>query len=79
MRRQISEVTECEVKRIGSLSFNLKFGTCGNSGDREIYLCFDFDEAKQCRYAVDPLGNFTEVEPTRFNHSESRIAASPSE
>ena len=56
--------------------------------------CIDFDECKkhngfchenvhcmnmkQCRSAVDPLGNFTEIAPSIYNHAKIRTAASPS-
>ena len=40
-KRQISEVTECEVKRIGSLDFDHSEGACSDN-DHEIFLCFHY-------------------------------------
>ena len=84
-RRQISEVKNCELKRIGSLDFDHFFGTCSSVGDREIWLCFDAtdkrpweDYFKECRVAVDPLGNFTKVANSAFPHRYARTAASAS-
>ena len=81
--QQISEVTQCELRRIGTLDFRLWGGTCSNVDNREIYLCFSkdynsIDGTKQCRSAVDPLGYFTEIALSKYNHLDCRTAASPS-
>ena len=84
-KRQISEVSECKLKRIGTLDFDHYYGACSNVADREIYLCFDAKDYKpvskhynQCRLAVDPLGNFTKVANSTFPHRHARTAASTS-
>ena len=56
--RQISEVTQCELKRIGTLDFDHQFWDCTNVGDKEIYLCFGINCFDQCRSADDPLGSY---------------------
>ena len=79
--RQISEVTQGELKRIGTLDFDHNLGACSNVDDREIYLCFDlskYDNMKQCRSAYDPLGKFTKITKSTFEHRWTRTAASPS-
>ena len=77
-KRQISEVTLCELRKIGTLDFDHDRGACSNVDDRQIYLCFDFNHIRQCRSAVDPLGNFTEIAPSTHNHASISTAASPS-
>ena len=77
-KRQISEVAQCELRRIGTLDFIHYYGACNNFGDREIYLCFGVWATKQCRSAVDPLGNFIEIAPSTYKHLYARTAASPS-
>ena len=77
-KRRISEVTQCELKRIGKLDFSHEFGACSNVNDREIYLCFDLNDDKQCRSGVGPLEKFTEIAPSTYRHQGSRTAASPS-
>ena len=51
--RQISEVTQCELRRIGTLDFH-------------------YENKKQCRSAVDPLGSFTEIAPSTYYHFNPR-------
>ena len=78
-RRQISILNDCQLERIGSLSFDHYYGGCGNVDDEEIYLCFNIDSAdnKKCRYGVDPLGEFIEIEESFYPHLETgRIGAS---
>ena len=79
--RQISEVTECGLKRIGTLHFDHVSGTCSNVDDREIYLCFDSRHLRQCRSGVDPNGDFINftAPPSTFNHYRSRTSASSSQ
>ena len=76
--QQISEVTECELRRIGTLGFDHNDGACSNVDDREIYLCFHRYDTSQCRSAVDPLGMFTKIAPSTYYHKFARTAASPS-
>ena len=77
-KRQISEVKQCELKRIGTLDFDHKYGSCSNVDDQEIYLCFGDNESKQCRSAIDPLESFTKIASSTFEHNRIRTAASSS-
>ena len=77
-KRQISEVTKCELTRIGNLDFDHHWGSCSSVNDQEIYLCFDWSNTYQCRSADDPLGRFTEIAPSIYPHRLSRTAASKS-
>ena len=77
--RQISEVTHCGVRSLGTLDFDHFSGACSNVDNREIYLCFDCHFCKkQCRSAVDPLKKFVKIGLSNFEHGFTRTAASPS-
>ena len=76
--RQISEVTQCGLKRIKSLEFDHRFGGCSNVDDKEIYLCFDDLDTKQCWSGDDPLGKFTKIVPSTYHHRWTSTAASTS-
>ena len=77
--RQISTITGCRVQRVGTLSFNHDQGDC-SVGGAKVFLCFDNSglqtEVKTCRYADDPLGEFTEVASSFYNHRSISIASS---
>ena len=77
-RKQISILNGCQLERIGSLAFDQYYGGCANVGDEAIYLCFNQEAAdnKKCRFGVDPLGEFREVEKSLYPHRETRIRAS---
>ena len=79
--RQISRLNGCSIERIGSLDFESSWGGCANVNDDRIYLCFsrDKDDYRTCRYAVDPVGEFTIAEQSLHPHQGIRIAASESE
>ena len=79
LTKQISEVTQCGVRRIGTLDFRHLLGSCSNVGDQEIYLCFDKGDIRQCRSGVDPVGKFTEIAPSTYDHYRSRTSASSSQ
>ena len=74
--RQISKLNDCTLERVGTLSFDHRYGTCAVVNDEEIYLCFDDYSPKTCRKANDPMGAFSEVNPTNYEHSVTRIGAS---
>ena len=49
-RRQVLQLVDCGLTSIGTLSFEHYYGAYGSSIDL-ILLCFDYTDAKQCRYA----------------------------
>ena len=80
--RQISKLSGCRLSLVGTLAFDHYLATCSNVGGQAIYLCFNAnnaDDYKKCRSATNPLGNFTEVTLSTFEHRFTRIASSPSE
>ena len=75
---QISEVTKCRLKRIGTLPFNHIGGACSNINDRFIYLCFSQGHKRMCRSAEGPLEPFTGIVPSKYDHQRITTVASPS-
>ena len=78
--RQIVEVANCGISKIGDLSFDLEDGAC-TVANNEIYLCFssnDLSATKTCRKLTDPLGSATAITDTTYVHSKADIAASSS-
>lgn len=80
-KRQISQLVGCELSRVGTLDFDHYRGGCTNVADDQLYLCFnavDSNDYKKCRVASNPMGNFTEVSKSAFEHAYTRIASSNS-
>ena len=73
---QISKLTNCSLRRIGSLDFHFNGGGCANFGNEKIVLCFDYYERKQCWTAETALGLFKRTTEAHFDHKLIRIAAS---
>ena len=80
-RRQISKLSGCELRIIGTLKFDHHLGACTSVNDEKIYLCFnwDFADNERCRYANDPLATFTKAASSEHAHSGASIAASECE
>lgn len=71
---QISQIRNCKLERVGSLSFDFDAGACTNVNDSEFFLCFPFQDAKTCRKSSNPLGPFTTISDSISTHSYTRIA-----
>jgi len=93
--REILEVTNCGLTRIGRLNVNFYLGGCAIGPNYSIYLCFSNDlrrntdqaisyynrlESMTCRVANGPLEKFERVtDLTKYGHANTKIAASSSE
>ena len=77
--RQVSRLDSCTLTNIGSLNFNFDEGACANFHDRRVYLCFDREEQKLCRFAESPEGTFAETSFSHEIHAYTKIASSQSE
>ena len=77
-RNQIAKIIGCELKNVGELPFEHRYGGCANMADNRVYLCFDFYSSKKCRVANSPLGQFEETTQSYESHRNTRIAASES-
>ena len=75
---QVSQVVDCKLKRIGSLTFSHVYGKCANLSDRTIYLCFGDKNTNQCRKSSGPLDQFELVNNSSFVHLNGAMASSES-
>ena len=74
--RQVLQVDNCGLTLIGSLSFDHDKGACGSSNG-VIVLCFDVSDTKQCRKSTSPLGEWSEMTSSTYEHRWISIALSP--
>ena len=81
VKRQISEVTDCGLTRVGTLEFDLDSGACTVDNQDRIYLCFNDKrgDLRSCRRGVEPTGDFDLLPFSMFEHRFIRIAASNGE
>ena len=82
-RRQISVVDGCTVSRVGTLPFNLQFGSCAKIGSNTYVACFDSSSprslAKSCYKTNDPLGEWETLPASQYQHRGIQIAATNNE
>ena len=74
-KQQISIVNGNRLKRKATLSFNFVDGGCTVLNEFTIVLCFDSKETKLCRQSNNPLGMFTKLPDSNFDHKFTRIAS----
>ena len=76
-KRQVLELDNCELTEIGTLTFDHYHGACG-SFNSVIVLCFDvLSDLKQCRQSSSPLGPWTLMATSTYEHKMTSIATSP--
>ena len=75
LERQVSMVNVYHLERKGSLNFKFKHGACTVLNQQTIVLCFDEDETDVCRQSNNPLGTFTKLPNSNFDHARIRIAS----
>ena len=68
-------MSDCGLKRLGNLDFDMKGGSCFASNDIMV-LCFDQIDSQQCRRGTNPTGQFTEIQKSKFDHTVIRMSAS---
>ena len=81
LKRQISKLVGCKLSRVGTLDFDHSYGGCASLADNQVFLCFDYirsEDYRKCRVASDPLGDFTVVSRSSFDHRYTRVASSDS-
>ena len=76
-KKQILQISNCDLISIGSFSFFLEHGACGST-DETIFLCFNSNEAdtKRCRQASSPTGPWTPMALSDYDHQYISIANS---
>ena len=74
--RQIAKVNGCSLETVGSLEFDFVGGGC-TYANNQILLCFHQDsDHKTCYSSMDPLGPFTTIQKSIYEHGYTRIASS---
>ena len=78
--RQVLKLDNCGLTNLKPLPFNYIRGACGSSNGA-IYLCFPdgYQNAKLGRRATSPLGPWSAMEPSTYDHRYTAIAASQGE
>ena len=75
-KQQISKLVGCDLRRIGSLSFDIgQYQSCA-TGNGKIFVCFGYSEQDLCYRSTDPLGQFTSIGRSSYGHYDTNIAAS---
>ena len=77
-KTQIAKVNGCRLERIGSLSFEFYSGGCSVANE-EIFICFSYNDKKQCYVGNDPLGSFSKISKSNFDHDGTHIASNNGE
>lgn len=81
-KRQIAEVKDCGLDRIGDLPFDFIWGACTVGPEDKIFLCFSstqtgyFNQTKLCHASNTPLGDFVKVPDSVLPHEFIKIASS---
>ncbi len=72
----VLQVVNCSLTSIGTIPFDHEWGACDSSNGL-IVLCFDYYDNRQCRQSSTPLGSWSEMTPSTFDHKLTQIATSP--
>ena len=80
LKRQISTVDGCGLKRIGSLNFDFERGACTTVQGTGTLLCFSNSkssktEGQECRVSSSPIGSFTKIKNSNYIHYQTKIAS----
>ena len=76
-RKQISEVSRCQLKRTGTLPHELYYGACTTTVEL-VYLCFDYENPHVC-FTTDDFATFYETQPSLYPHRRTAISSSSTE
>ena len=75
LTRQISKVSNCGLRRVGSLNIDFIEGTCATANSK-LVLCFPSSDKKLCYLTDQPFGSFTPIQNSNAEHVNVRIASS---
>ena len=77
-RKQILVVDQCELNKVGDLTFDMFQGACAQRNDAEVLICFESSEDsstwKNCHRSTGPLEAFQQLSPSSYTHRATRIA-----
>ena len=62
------------LERKGTLDFDFKRGACTVLNQKTIVLCFG-EDGDVCRQSNNPLGTFTKLPKSNYDHLFARIAS----
>ena len=75
-KRQIAKVIDKSLKKIGSLPFDFRFGSCSSTTDK-IILCFHWHGDKRtCYKTTNPLSQFEETTKSIHEHRGIKFTSS---
>ena len=74
-KRQVLQIEDCGLIRIGTTEFDHVRGACGSTNTM-IVLCFNSFDAKRCRQASSPTGRWTQMQLSTYHHRFTSIAIS---
>ena len=63
------------LERKGSLDFDFNQSGCTVLNQVTIVLCFYYSERDLCRQSNNPLGSFTKMPTSNYDHPRTRIAS----
>lgn len=79
VENQISVVSQCQLKRVGNLPFDMRWGACAQQNNENIFICFEhasYSETwKNCHRSSGPLEAFEQLPSTTYEHRSTHIAA----
>lgn len=75
-RKKVLQLDNCGLVSIGSLEFEFTRGACG-SLNGTIVLCFHYYDDNQCRQSTSPLGPWSMMTPSTYDHRAASMAMSP--
>ena len=73
--QQVSMMNGNQLERKGKLDFDFHDGGCTVLNQITIVLCFNYAEKKVCRQSNNPLGSFTKLPNSNYDHKRIRIAS----
>ena len=71
----MSLVNGNRLERKGTLDFSFDAGGCTVLNQSTIVLCFDWVEKNVCRRSNNPLGSYTKLPDSNYNHQFTHIAS----
>ena len=75
-QNQISQVSNCALKRVSTLPFSYKYGACAATSSH-LLLCFSLDgDGKTCHVSNESIGPFSLISKSIEEHSTIRSATS---
>ena len=75
-KQQIAKVVGCNLRRIGTLSFDIGYPQACTTARETIYVCFGSTGQNECYASSEPLGQFKAIEDSTYGHHQTRLSSS---